>query len=133
MNWQQYKNEIIVSISFIFMLLAYNYKSGQISTQLVKSNEIKHSIIELKKVIALKKLWSDKKTNLKIKKLKHLISNNKVRWSNKRKKLTASYFGLTPNELNRLTTKILNIPVQITKLTINKKDKLYNVELKCKW
>jgi len=130
---KQYQNELIILASFIFMLLSYTYKSNQVSTQLVEANNIKHSMIELQEVIALKKLWSDKKTSLKIKKFKNTISTQKTKWSNKRKKLTAVYNGLTPNELNRVTTKILNIPVQITKLQIDKTNKLYKMEIKCKW
>jgi len=128
-----YQNELILLASFIFMILAYGYKSNQVSTQLVEANKIKHSIIELKEVIALKKLWSDKKTSLKVKKFRNTISNQKTKWSNKRKKLTVSYDNLTPNELNKVTTKILNIPVQLIKLKIDKTNKQYRVEIKCKW
>ena len=128
-----YQNELILLASFMFMILAYGYKSNQVSTQLVEANKIKHSIIELKEVIALKKLWSDKKTSLKVKKFRNTISNQKTKWSNKRKKLTVSYDNLTPNELNKVTTKILNIPVQLIKLKIDKTNKQYRVEIKCKW
>jgi len=130
---REYQNEIIISVSFIFMILAYGYKSSQSSTKLLEENKIKHSIKQLQEVIALKKLWGNKKTSLKVKKFKNTIDIQKTRWSNKRKKLTVSYNTLTPNELNKVTTKILNIPVQIIKLKIDKTNKQYNVELKCKW
>ena len=133
MNYKDYQNEIIIFASFFFMILAYSYKSNQVSTQLLEENKIKHSIIELQEIIALKKLWSDKKTSLKIKKIRHIISPNKTKWSNKRKKLTVSYTQLSANELNKVTTKFLNIPIQITKLEIQKIDKSYKVEFKCKW
>ena len=84
-------------------------------------------------MIALKKIWSDKKTTQKIKKLQTLIPESKVRWSSKSKKLTASYKGLTASELNKLVTKILNLAVEIQKLKVQKTDSSYDVEFKCKW
>ena len=91
------------------------------------------SVGEIKEVIALQKIWSDKKIPSKVKKLQTLIPADKVKWNSQGKKVTATYKGLTTTELNSLTTKILNLPVEIQKLKIQKVATSYDVEFKCKW
>ena len=133
MTWKRYQNELIVFIAFILMFGGYVYKTVQVSSQTETMIEAKRSVGEIKEVIALKKIWSDPKTSKKIEKLQMLISASKVKWSNKSKKVTASYKGLTATELNKLVTKILNLPVEVQKLKIQKIASSYDVEFKCKW
>ncbi len=133
MNWKHYQNELIVITALILMLGAYLYKHEQVSAQTQSTQSTQKSINELKEVAALKKIWSDKKTKTKIKKLQTMLPAQKVKWSQKSNKVTASYKGLSANELNKLVTKILNLPVQIQRLDIQKTGQSYNVEFKCKW
>lgn len=133
MNWKHYQNELIVIAALILMLGAYLYKHEQVSAQTESTQSTQKSINELKEVAALKKIWSDKKTKTKIKKLQTMLPAQKVKWSQKSNKVTASYKGLSANELNKLVTKILNLPVQIQRLDIQKTGQSYNVEFKCKW
>ena len=133
MIWKRYQNELIVLFAFVLMFAAYGYKNTQSSSQAEQRAGANHSMVEIKEVIALKKIWSDKKTTQKIKKLQTLIPESKVRWSSKSKKLTAFYKGLTASELNKLVTKVLNLAVEIQKLKVQKIASSYDVELKCKW
>ena len=133
MTWKRYQNELIALIAFVLMFGAYGYKAAQVSSQTETMAAAKHSVGEIKEVIALKKIWSDKKTSKKVDKLQTLISASKVKWSSKSKKVTASYKSLTATELNKLVTKILNLPVEIQKLKIQKIASSYDVEFKCKW
>jgi len=133
MSWRQYQNELIALAAFIVMLFAYFYQYNQVTAQVTHAKTVQQSIAELKEVIALKKVWADKKTSKKIDTLHTLVPASKVKWSKKSKKVTASYAGLTSNELNRLMTKILNLPLIITLLDIQKNGSNYNVEFKCKW
>ena len=133
MNWKQYQNELIVLAAVVLMLFAYMYKHSQVTSQAQHAQTTKHSIEELKEVIALKKVWAGKKTTKKITKLKTLIPASKVKWSKKSKKVTAAYTGLSANELNKLTTSILNLPVVVRLLDVEKTGSNYNVEFKCKW
>jgi len=133
MIWMRYQNELIVLIAFVFMLGGYLYKNTQISSQREMMVHSNRSIAEVKEVVALQKIWSDKKITQKVDKLQEVISENKVKWSSKNKKVTASYKGLTTTELNTLVTKILNLPVEIQKLDIQKSATSYDVEFKCKW
>jgi len=133
MIWMRYQNELIVLIAFVLMLGGYLYKNTQISLQREMMVHSNRSIAEVKEVAALQKIWSDKKITQKVNKLQEVISENKVKWSSKNKKVTASYKGLTTTELNTLVTKILNLPVEIQKLDIQKAETSYDVEFKCKW
>jgi hypothetical protein len=115
------------------MFGAYLYKSSQLSGQAENAAYLKSSAEEVKEAIALQKIWSDKKTTSNVTKLKELIPASKVKWSKKGKKVTAGYTGLTPKELNSLTTKILNLGVEIQQFKIEKTGTSYSVEFKCKW
>jgi len=133
MIWIRYQNELIVLISFVLMLSGYLYKNAQISSQAEMMAHSSRSIGEVKEVVALQKIWSDKKITQKVDNLQDVIPSNKVKWDSKSKKVTATYKGLTTTELNTLVTKILNLPVEIQKLDIQKLATSYDVEFKCKW
>lgn len=133
MTWKRYQNELIALIAFVFMLAAYGYKTAQVSSQAQSIAAAKHSVEEIQEVVSLKKIWADPKTSKKVEKLQTLVPASKVKWSNKNKKVTASYKNLTATELNTLVTKILNVPVEIQKLKIQKVASSYEVEFKCKW
>lgn len=133
MIWKRYQNEISVLFALVMMLSGYAYKNSQFSAQQELSSGTNSSMEEIKEVIALKKIWSSKKTTQKIKKLQTLIPESKVTWRSKSKKLTVSYRGLTAAELNKLVTKILNLAVEIQKLEVKKIASSYDVEFKCKW
>ncbi len=133
MIWKRYQNELIALIAFVLMFSGYVYKNTQVSSQFETMSAASSSVADVKEVIALKKIWSDKKTTKKVDKLQTLIPADKVKWSNKNKKVTATYKGLTASELNKLVTKILNLPIEIQKLKIEKLATSYDVEFKCKW
>ena len=133
MIWKRYQNELIVVAAVVLMLGGYLYKNIQITSQAETMAQASHALSEVKEVIDLQKIWSDKKTTKKVEKLQTLIAVDKVKWSSKNKKVTATYKGLTTSELNKLVTKILNLPIEIQKLKIQKIATSYDVEFKCKW
>ena len=133
MMWRTYKNEIMVGVSLLLMVMAFVYKEGQISKQAETAKHITTSLEELKEVIALKKVWKDKNLSKKVERLKGVVSPSKMTWRRDGKKLTASYKALTPRELNTLISKIMSLAVEIEKLELHKTGETYEVELKCKW
>ncbi len=133
MTWKRYQNELIVLIAFVFMLGAYGYKTAQVSSQAQSLASAKHSVEEIQEVISLQRIWADTKISKKVEKLQTLVPASKIKWSSQNKKVTASYKNLTATELNTLVTKILNVPVEIEKLKIQKVASSYDVEFKCKW
>ena len=133
MSLKRYQNEVVVLLAFLLMLGAFFYKHGQISSQAEYANSTKQVVSDFKEIIALKKIWADKKISKKVEKLKVLTPAEKVKWSKKSKKVTASYKGLTAEELDKLVTKILGLAVEIQKLEVQNRDSFYDVEFKCKW
>ena len=133
MMWRTYKNEIMVGVSLLLMVMAFVYKEGQISKQAETAKHITTSLEELKEVIALKKVWKDKNLSKKVERLKGVVPSSKMTWRRDGKKLTASYKALTPRELNTLISKIMSLAVEIEKMELHKTGETYEVELKCKW
>jgi len=135
MTLQRYKNELIILITFIFLLLAFMYKFS--ATTEVRNNraDIQKQIAEISTITALKGQWSGKQLANKVKVLQTVVPSSKVASFRKSsRKLVASYQNLTGKELSKLTNKLINIPVQITTLKINQSAKnQYTMECACKW
>ena len=133
MTWKRYQNELVILGAFLLMFSMYLYKQNARSSQSGENNSVSQTIIEIKEVVALKKVWADKKISQKVEKLKTIVPKSKVKWSKKARKVTARYKGLKPSELNKLISKILNTAVVIDKLDIQKTGSSYSVEFKCRW
>jgi len=135
MTLQRYKNELIVLLALLFALSAFFYKFSQHSYVKENRAEISEKISEINTILTLKKQWGGKGLGSKVATLKTVINASKVKSFNKKsKKLIASYKGLTGNELNKVTNKLINLPVQITKLNIQQSGKnQYTMEFTCKW
>lgn len=133
MNWRQYQNEFIVLLGLFLMLLAFLYKNTQISSGAQKTASIIQSSNELKEIASLKKIWAHENIEKKVDNLGKLIPPAKSMWKKEKKKLSASYKGLSAAELNNLINKVLNLATQVKLLEIKKVGSLYNVEYQCKW
>ena len=128
-----YKNEIIVALSLLLLLIALIYKQGKVASVNDEQSRTSSSVQELKEVIALQNIWGNKKITKKVDKLQRIVAPSKMKWSRKGKKLTASFQNLSSQEFNRLIIKIMNLPVELQKLEVHKTGTSYQVELKCKW
>jgi len=133
MSLKRYQNELLVLLAFFLMFAALLYKNGQLASQAETAAIEKQEVNDFKEIVILKKIWADKKTSKKVEKLKKLIPASKTKWSNKSKKVTAVYEGLSSAELNKLISKILSIAIEIRQLDIKKTGSSYHVEFKCKW
>lgn len=133
MNWKQYQNELIVVIAALFMVGTLLYKQGKLSSQAEETAQARASAEEIREVVSLQKVWGDKKIASKVIKLKDIVPASKVKWSKKKNKVTANYEGLSPSELNKLTTKVLNLGVEIEQFDVQKNGANYTVEFRCKW
>jgi len=133
MNLNRYRNELLVGLSFMLMLMAFFYKNTQISSQAEQLFAMKQEIRNFKEIIAYKRIWADKGLSKKIGRLKTIVPASKVIWSKKGKKLIARYSDLTPKELNKIMVKLMSLAVQITELNIAKTGNNYKLECKCKW
>lgn len=133
MSIRRYQNEVIVGVAFIFMLFAFLYKQGQVNAQEDQTREIQSTLNEIREVVELKEVWASNNLSKKVNGLKTVASEQKVQWNQKSTKLTASYKGLTVNELNKLVKVLLNLGIEINVLEVKRDNAFYDVELKCKW
>ncbi|SFV71799.1 hypothetical protein MNB_SV-13-1780 [hydrothermal vent metagenome] len=135
MTLQRYKNEIILLITALFAIFAFYYKIS--ATNYVNENKalIQKQISEIVEIESYKKQWKSKNIANKIKIFKRIVSASKVKlFSKKSSKLKVFYINLNTNELNKITNKLLNMPVQIIKLKIKEINKnKFTMEFTCKW
>ena len=133
MIWNRYRNELIVVVTLLLFLFSIAYKNTKVSNSIENKSSTKSEVREFKEIISYKKRWANKDIGKKVDKLKQMVPNDKVKWTKKGKKLTASFKGLTSKELNKVITTILSLAVQIELLEIKNKESNYDVEFKCKW
>ena len=133
MSLRRYQNELIVAAALLLFAGGWFYKYQKQTAEMEHAKEARRELIEVKRLIALKKIWADPKTTKKIDMLKHSVTASKVTWQKSAKKLHAVFAGLSAREVNTVVTKILNLPVQIKQLDINKSGNSYRVECTCKW
>jgi hypothetical protein len=135
MTLQRYKNELILLITLLFVLGAFMYKLSATTYVTENKSSIQKHISEIITIENYKKQWKSKGMANKVKVFKSIVNATKVKtFSKKSSKLTLSYINLTANELNKITNKLLNLPVQIMTLQIQERGKnKFTMELTCKW
>jgi uncharacterized protein (UPF0335 family) len=135
MTLQRYRNEIILFVAFLFALFAFFYKKSASSYVEENRANIQQQITDITAIENYKGMWDGKSMANKVKVLKTIVPASKVESFNKKsKKLVASYANLTADELNKLTNKLINMPVQIVSLKINESSKnIFTMECTCKW
>jgi hypothetical protein len=135
MTLQRYRNEIILFISALFALFAFYYKLS--ATSYVEENKavIQKQISEIVEIESYKKQWKSKGIANKVKIFKTIVPASKIKlFSKKSSKITVSYINLTTNDLNKISNKLLNMPIQILKLQIKESSKnKFTMEFTCKW
>ncbi|OQX49585.1 MAG: hypothetical protein B5M46_04930 [Epsilonproteobacteria bacterium 4484_20] len=78
MNLNQYRNELIVGLAFMLMLMAFFYKNAQISSQAEQLFTMKQEVRDFKEIIAYKRVWGDKGLSKKIDKLQTIVPASKL-------------------------------------------------------
>ncbi len=133
MSLKGYQNELIVAAALLLFAGGWLYKYQKQTGEIAHAREIRQELAEVKQLIALKKIWGDPKTAKKVDMLQKSVAPGKVTWQKSAKKLHAVFAGLSAREVNTVVTKILNLPVQIKQLEIDKNGNAYHVECTCKW
>jgi hypothetical protein len=135
MTIRRYKNEIILMLTLLFAGWAFYYKYS--AMEYVQKNRalISNQIEEITAIERYKKQWANKGMAKRVKLFKTIVSSSKVkRFSKKSSKLSVLYVNLTSRELNKITNKLLNMPIQIVKLQIKESSKnRFTMEFTCKW
>jgi hypothetical protein len=120
---------LLLSIAFLAASILYSYSAKK---EYIKAKEeISQQAQEIKKTIALKKLWSAKGLKKKIENILKSIPNKRVNFKRKSVDLVAN--NLSYRELNYLLNKFASMPLQFQKLQINKVGSNFNLECLCEW
>lgn len=128
---REYKNEIFVIISIVFLVFAIYYNKKQETNYLNTKKASLEKVKSIQEVVLLKKIWSNSKTTKEIDKIKRIQKAKK--WKKKGKKISINYINISSNNVNKIVTKFLNIGVSIDKLKISQNAKNYNMEIICSW
>jgi len=133
MIWKRYQKEIMVAGALLFAFASFIYKSVQHSSMAMENQRMVQEVAALEETVSLQKIWGDKRIVQKLESVKKMIPSSKIKWTKQGKKLTMELHGLRPSELNNVVTKLLNIPIQIKRMKIEKKNDTYDMEFACKW
>ena len=133
MSLKGYQNELIVAAALLLFAGGWLYKHQKQTGEIEHAKEVRQELAEVKQLIALKKIWGDPKKLKKVDMLHKSVSSGKMTWQKSAKKLHVVFARLSAHEVNTVVTKILNLPVQIKQLEINKNGNAYHAECTCKW
>ena len=133
MNWKRYQNELILLLSVLIAIAAFSYKRTMHRSMALENQHMAQEVAVLQEVAGLKKIWGDKRISKRLDSIRSSVASSKVTWQKKGKKLTARFTGLQPTEVNNIVSRLLNVPIQIEQLKVEKTGEVYKVEIKCKW
>jgi len=133
MNWKPYKHELILVVMILFAAAAFFYKSSQHAAMASGNQKMAQEIAIVEEVASLQKIWADKRIPKKLETIRSIVSSSKIQWQKKGRKLAIYFRGLSPSEVNKVVTKLLNIPIQIEKVKVEKNGETYTMEIRCKW
>ena len=135
MTLQRYRNEIILFLTALFAIFAFYYKLS--ANNYVNENKpvIQKQISEIIEIESYKKQWKSKGIANKVKIFKKIVPATNIKhFSKKSSKIMVSYINLSTNDLNKISNKLLNMPIQIIKLQIKESSKnKFTMEFTCKW
>ena len=112
---------------------AFVFKHTRHTQMAQKNQRMAQEVTVLHETASLKKIWGDKRIANKLESIHSALPASKVTWKKRGRKLTATLVNLQPQEVNRIVSKILNVPIQIEQLKVLKEGDTYKVELRCKW
>jgi len=133
MSLKQYRNELLLAAALLLALISFVYKTGQHTEMALENQRMAQEAVLLQEIVSLKKIWADKRIAKKLESVRSLVPSSKVKWEKKGRKLTVTFKDLQPAEVNKIVTKLLNIPVQIEKMKVAKEGENYKMEIRCKW
>ena len=134
MIWKRYRNELMVLLASIFLIIGYSYKNIQISKLYSVKSEVSKSIDDIGEIIALKKQWDGKKIKSKVERFKREVSSDNIKSFNiKSRKMNAIFKDLTGKEMSKIFSKLESIAVEIVTIKVTSDNEKYKMEVKCKW
>ncbi|MCF6205634.1 MAG: hypothetical protein L3J47_01895 [Sulfurovum sp.] len=133
MIWKRYRNELLLLAALLMATGAFFYKHTQHTAKAEINQQMAKEIALLQETVSLKSIWADRQIPKKLAGVRSLVPASKVTWQQKGKRLYATFHDLSPFEVNRVITRLLNIAVQVEQLEVKKEGEHYTMEIKCKW
>lgn len=129
----RFKNEIIVIVAALFAVSALGYKYMQRTSAYEQKQQLLREIETFQEVVSLRQRWKAGDIHRKLDALHTMFANRVLSWKKQGRKLSASFGGISAKQLGTIMTKLLNIPVQIDRIHIEKEGDTYQMEFTCKW
>lgn len=132
----KYQNELMIGVMALVLLGAIMFKTSQHTELQDRSVSTQKLASRIEDIAIMNKLWKkDRSISRKLKMIKQTLSTNKVKkFKIDKKKADIVLENLNASELNNITGKsIASLSVQIIELSIQRNDKSYRLELRCKW
>lgn len=132
----KYQNELMIGVMALVLLGAIMFKTSQHTELQDRSVSTQKLASRIEDIAIMNKLWKkDRSISRKLKMIKQTLSTNKVKkFKIDKKKADIVLENLNASELNNITGKsIASLAVQIIELSIQRNDKSYRLELRCKW
>ena len=131
----KYRNEVIIIVSAILLLIAILYDGSTYAMFASRSDEVSSTLAKKRDISTMNKLWQDKKIAEKLKRVESEVPKSKINtFEIKRKSAHMILDGLTGNELNNIVSKdIASVGVQIIDMAVDRNGDKYKLEVNCKW
>jgi hypothetical protein len=126
--------EIILGVTFLFMVSGFFYSWSKNSTLNQRSKEISKIKQDVSQILNYKKTWEMKRINRKVEHLRRVLKSGNIKdFKISRSKAYIRLVDLDIRTINRFLVKLSSLPVQFITLEVDSNGEKYNMECRCKW
>ena len=128
------RSRIVTLLAILFVVAGIFFAVYEKREYTKRLEEIKQESAEVKKIVALKTLWSAKGMQKRLKTLFSRVPKEKIeRLKLERNKADIKINSLDEKEINYLLTKLAMLPLSFKKLTVAKSGNQFILETLCVW
>jgi len=128
------RSRIVTLLAILFVVAGIFFAVYEKREYTKRLEEIKQESAEVKKIVALKTLWSAKGMQKRLKTLFSRVPKEKIeRLKLERNKADIKINSLDEKEINYLLTKLAMLPLSFKKLTVVKGGNHFILETLCVW
>jgi hypothetical protein len=128
------KSKILIALSILFLIGSVAFDFSQKKSFANSLQNIKDERTQIAYVADLKALWGAKGMKSKLTRVINSIpSSKKKNFLVKRNKAEIKLVSLSDRELNRVLSKLANLPLEFRKLSVVKSGDNFDLECTCVW
>ncbi len=125
---------LIPLLSLLLALIAFNYRANAIKEYHSIYKERQSALAQIQKIKEFKRIWDSKMLLARLNQLKSRFSPSTFStFTIKGHRAHIKAQSLDAKGLNRVLNSINSLPVQIVTLSIERHNKLYSMECRCRW